>query len=172
MRILGCCYYAHNSSILGRALNLWMRSQIMRNISMVMVKGHVFFSYFLYPPSFALTFFSFLLFLTLFFFLSIFVTFSSFFLFFSFFISFLSYFLSLCTLPKLVHKISFLSYASSFQFFPSIFYFLFVFFISFLAHPARRARWAYAMVWRPSTVLKMLLLRHFSTDFDSDCFIR
>ena len=40
---------------------------------------------------------------------------------------------------------------------------------------------AYAMVWRPSsvrpsfrpsTVFKMLLLRHFSTDFDSDCFIR
>ena len=25
---------------------------------------------------------------------------------------------------------------------------------------------------RPSTVFKMLLLRHFSTDFDSDCFIR
>ena len=44
----------------------------------------------------------------------------------------------------------------------------------FLAHPARRARWAYAMAWRPSsvrpsTVFKMLL-RYFSTDFDSDCF--
>ena len=26
--------------------------------------------------------------------------------------------------------------------------------------------------FRPSTVFKMLLLRHFSTDFDSDCFIR
>ena len=58
----------------------------------------------------------------------------------------------------------------------------------FLAHPVRRTRWAYAMAWRPSvlpsvrpsvlpsfrpsTVFKMLLLRHFSTDFDSDCFIR
>ena len=59
----------------------------------------------------------------------------------------------------------------------------------FLAHPVRRTRWAYAMVWRPSsvrpsvlpsvlpsfrpsTVFKMLLLHHFSTDFDSDCFIR
>ena len=26
--------------------------------------------------------------------------------------------------------------------------------------------------FRPSTVFKMFLLRHFSTDFDSDCFIR
>ena len=70
--------------------------------------------------------------------------------------------------------------------FSSPLFFLFLFFPSFLAHPVPKdpmslchgvasRRPSVRPPVRPSVrpqFSKMLLLRHFSTDFDSDCFIR